>query len=95
MALPQAAAHTPGQLFAERHTGMSINGPGNNTAFDSAVARGEAALSAVVTLSERIRSPAGTVAQVTQSSGSFVAQSFINADGSIAHPHASLPKHAL
>lgn len=65
MALPQTAAHTPGQLFAERHTGMSINGLGNNTAFDSAVAQGEPALSDVSSLSERIRSPAGTVKQVT------------------------------
>lgn len=47
MALPQAAAHTPGQLFAERHWARSIHELGDNTAFDSAVAQGEAALSAV------------------------------------------------
>lgn len=47
MALPQAEAHTPGQLFAERHPARSIREFSNNTAFDSAVAQGEAALSDV------------------------------------------------
>lgn len=67
MALPQAAAHTPGQLFAERHPARSIHGLGDNKAFDSAVAQGEAALSAIGhALAEHIRSPAGTVELVTQ-----------------------------
>lgn len=47
MVLPQAEAHTPGQLFAERHRARSISELSNNTAFDSAIAQGKAALSDV------------------------------------------------
>lgn len=64
----------------------------NNAAFDSAVTQGGTSLGPRSSSQAHPEAPAGTV---TQSSGSFDALSFPNADCSTAHPHASLTKHAL